>query len=187
MRQKWDSCIDCGVEKKKTCAMRCRPCANKNAWRSALVKERVSLAVKAKHCDPDFKTKHAEAVRNAMNDPLIKARHAEAMSAANKHSQNKPEIRIKKSIARGGDGNIERIDRWKRGVDRYKQSDIYRWSVSVKCRDGNRCQHCGVTSQLHAHHIKQRSMFPELALDISNGITLCKTCHVSEHQRMKGL
>ena len=35
------------------------------------------------------------------------------------------------------------------------------------------CRACGETIPLHAHHIKPRSTYPELALKLDNGITLC--------------
>ena len=51
------------------------------------------------------------------------------------------------------------------------------WKRAVKKRDGNTCRQCGVTINLHAHHIKPRSKYPELTAEIDNGITLCGNCH----------
>ena len=56
------------------------------------------------------------------------------------------------------------------------------WTREVKKRDGNTCRVCGETINLHAHHIKPRSRYPELALELDNGITLCGNCHA----RLKG-
>lgn len=56
------------------------------------------------------------------------------------------------------------------------------WTREVKKRDGNTCRVCGETINLHAHHIKPRSKYPELALELDNGITLCGNCHA----RLKG-
>ena len=51
------------------------------------------------------------------------------------------------------------------------------WTRKVKKRDGDACRACGETIPLHAHHIKPRSTYPELALKLDNGITLCGNCH----------
>ena len=47
------------------------------------------------------------------------------------------------------------------------------WSKAVRDRDG-KCQECGKTTDLHAHHIKPKSTHPELALVLENGKTLLK-------------
>ena len=50
------------------------------------------------------------------------------------------------------------------------------WSRGVIERD-KECQHCGTTDSLEAHHIKRKSEYPELILDVENGICLCTSCH----------
>lgn len=56
------------------------------------------------------------------------------------------------------------------------------WRREVRRRDGGACRVCGETINLHAHHIKPRSKYPELATELDNGITLCGNCHA----RLKG-
>ena len=56
------------------------------------------------------------------------------------------------------------------------------WKREVKKRDGNTCRQCGVTINLHAHHIKPRSKYPELEWELDNGITLCG----NHHAHLKG-
>ncbi len=56
------------------------------------------------------------------------------------------------------------------------------WKREVKRRDGKKCRQCPEASYLHAHHIKPRSKYPELALELDNGITLCG----NHHARLKG-
>jgi len=56
------------------------------------------------------------------------------------------------------------------------------WASAVKSRDG-KCLDCGSVDDLHAHHIKPKSAYPELIFDVSNGRTLCYRCHKAEHER----
>jgi len=46
-------------------------------------------------------------------------------------------------------------------------------------RDGWRCQGCGASQNLQVHHLIRRSKLGADALD--NLITLCATCHQSQH------
>lgn len=55
------------------------------------------------------------------------------------------------------------------------------WAADVKERDNWTCQECSATDRLHAHHVKHRAYHPELAHDVSNGITLCVVCHAQKH------
>jgi len=50
---------------------------------------------------------------------------------------------------------------------------------SVRQRDDNSCQWpgCPATKRLEVHHIRKWSAHPELRFEVSNGITLCKSCH----------
>lgn len=63
----------------------------------------------------------------------------------------------------------------KRNTYAYRQ-----WRNAVIKRDGC-CHLCGSKNNLVAHHKKGFSEFPELRLDIDNGITLCHDCHVKLH------
>jgi ribosomal protein S27AE len=51
------------------------------------------------------------------------------------------------------------------------------WGKRVKERDNFTCQKCGSKRFINAHHIKNTRNFPELAFNIDNGITLCRSCH----------
>lgn len=81
--------------------------------------------------------------------------------------------------------------RWKDGKWRERQqmrnSPQFRaWIKAVLTRDGFRCQHCGSTRHLHAHHIVPFSENQFLGLDVGNGITLCVYCHSKVHGRWVG-
>ena len=72
---------------------------------------------------------------------------------------------------------------WKGGITPFRikfwRSEEYKkWRSNVFQRDNWTCQTCGKRGcRLEAHHIKSFANYPELRLDISNGITLCFECH----------
>ena len=66
-----------------------------------------------------------------------------------------------------------------------KQYALRKWGKQIQERDDYQCQCCSKEKttpyNMHAHHIVPREHFPEMALDLSNGITLCFSCHRSLH------
>lgn len=53
-----------------------------------------------------------------------------------------------------------------------------RWRLAVYTRDGFCCRLCRKGKRrLNAHHIRRWSDYPELRFVVSNGITLCRSCH----------
>lgn len=57
------------------------------------------------------------------------------------------------------------------------------WREKVFARDKYTCQKCGDNKgrNLNAHHIVPHSKDKSIAWELSNGITLCKTCHYDFH------
>ena len=54
------------------------------------------------------------------------------------------------------------------------------WHDHVITRDG-RCQKCGKSIRLEAHHYCSFSKYPTLATNYRNGITFCTDCHKEFH------
>lgn len=73
----------------------------------------------------------------------------------------------------------ERASNWQGGITpilRAQRNSIKKWSIQVRKRDG-KCILCSSTQNLHADHIKPFSLYPELRNDLTNGRTLCASCH----------
>ena len=94
------------------------------------------------------------------------------------------ETREKMSKAQRGENGTN----WQGGITKInntiRRSLQYRlWREAVFRRDDWTCQACGVKSGqgkkviLHADHIKPFAYYPELRFEITNGRTLCRSCH----------
>ena len=70
-------------------------------------------------------------------------------------------------------GKTEERDRLRKTLE-YKD-----WRLSVFLRDNKTCIICSSKKDIEADHIKPWSIFPELRFTLSNGRTLCHSCHVN--------
>ena len=59
----------------------------------------------------------------------------------------------------------------------YTQKEYDIWKQVVLEQDKYECQKCNSKENLHCHHINPVKTHPQLALDPTNGIVLCKDCH----------
>ena len=57
-----------------------------------------------------------------------------------------------------------------------EDSEVRDWRDKVINRDGV-CQCCGGHKHLEAHHIFSWEDYPDLRVDVDNGVTLCRWCH----------
>jgi HNH endonuclease/NUMOD3 motif len=84
----------------------------------------------------------------------------------------------------------ERSPNWKGGVTPQnkllRQSPQYAdWRSAVFARDNYSCCLCGDNrgGNLHAHHICSWADYPQLRFEVSNGQTLCASCHAKVHDK----
>jgi ribosomal protein S27E len=76
---------------------------------------------------------------------------------------------------------------WKGGISNERHLSMahkeYKdWRNDVFERDEYTCQKCSqIGGELRAHHIYNYADYPELRLDVDNGITLCEECHRKFH------
>ena len=54
---------------------------------------------------------------------------------------------------------------------------LMKWGKFVKNAYENMCAVCGSDKYLEAHHLISRAKYPELSLNLNNGIALCKQHH----------
>lgn len=89
------------------------------------------------------------------------------------------DTRLKISLSHRG----EKSYLWKGGITPINQQarvafKIKEWRLMVFKRDNYACQICGIRGGiLNAHHIEKFSENKELRAQLSNGITLCQSCH----------
>lgn len=76
---------------------------------------------------------------------------------------------------------------WEKTDKDYRHTTEYKiWRKSVFERDNFTCAICvQVGGKLEAHHIKTFNKFPKLRYELSNGKTLCKSCHKNIHKKVK--
>jgi Bacteriophage Lambda NinG protein len=84
----------------------------------------------------------------------------------------------------------ERNPNWKGGVTprntMLRRSPQYvDWRNAVFARDNYTCCLCGDArgGNLHAHHIRSWADYPDLRFEVTNGQTLCTTCHAKAHDK----
>lgn len=111
-----------------------------------------------------------------------------------KYAKNNPEV-IREGTRRYKIRHPETCKKYSQGVNerfgsifnmtryQYKHA-LNGWSKIVQDRDNHLCLECNGKSEI-AHHVLHKSEYPEFSLIPSNGISLCRPCHIIIHRRDK--
>ena len=142
---------------------------------------------------------HKENIKKSIKDnPKIKATQFKKGFKWSEKNKSKRIDTIKERKSLSGEKNgmygrsKEKNPNWQGGLS-YWRKEFYNsipykeWQKGVFKRDNYKCQICQTTKRggkiLHAHHIKSFAKYPELRLNINNGLTLCNTCHSKVHSK----
>jgi 5-methylcytosine-specific restriction endonuclease McrA len=181
-KTRYDACIDCGATKTGGSRRysRCSICSQRNPER----RNSVSNKIKERWQDKSYRDNVCDRISTVKRKRYEDDEFRERMKKIVKATMNTDETRIRCSLSHGGDGDLERINEAKRRLA-WRKSARRLWTLSVKRRDGFKCAHCSSTIKLHAHHVKPKAQHPDYEFDIDNGITLCESCHLDEHRRLR--
>jgi len=174
-------CHDCGKELNRrafwTGTKHCGSCSKLGIVLSEECKKKIGLANMGKHSSPETGIK----ISRAKMGHSVSAATRQKISVAHQGIPNSAEQNRKIGDAHRG----ERHYNWKGGPtnerDRIEVTPEYRaWRMAVFSRDDYTCQYCfGRGGKLDAHHVNSFRKYPELRIEINNGLTLCHACHLN--------
>lgn len=85
--------------------------------------------------------------------------------------------------------NGENHPSWKGGLSHINHrarhwTDQEQWTKDIFEKDNFTCQFCRKrgNGELNAHHIFFFAQYPEFRMNQNNGITLCRSCHLTVHK-----
>jgi hypothetical protein len=198
------NCPICGTEltyKTSDCATRanklndpCKSCSLKGSIPSEQCIKAIKDALTGKKLSEDHIQKIKDANTGLKRTEEVKRKISEAMkrrsfsketiekmsNSAKCRSLPSEGTRLKMSDAQYKRYGINNKDE----ADKRRQlyiSGLKNWASRAKRRIPY-CEDCGAVEELHAHHIKPKSIFPDLALDDDNAKVLCKVCHIQFHK-----
>jgi len=74
---------------------------------------------------------------------------------------------------------------WKGGIS--ERTYASRTIIKAVVKSKRKCEDCNSIDNLHGHHIKPYSIFPEGRLDPNNIKVICSNCHAQEHPNLIGM
>lgn len=120
--------------------------------------------------------KHSGQFQKGMT-PWNKGKQADEATKKRLQSYNVNRIRTKEAIEKHKESMKKKQNDPNRSRSK-ASSHARRWRKAVKDRDGWKCVNCGNDKMVGAHHIVPWNVSEELRFELSNGITLCNSCHM---------
>lgn len=81
-----------------------------------------------------------------------------------------------------GENNVNWKGELRKSNDKRDSIENYHWRRKILIRDNFTCQCCGQTNtKLNVHHIYNYATYENLRFEVSNGVTLCRECHLLFH------
>ncbi len=71
-------------------------------------------------------------------------------------------------------------------VDKYSDARSSEWRDIILEIASYKCEECDSTDDVQAHHVIPIAVDYTISADISNGIALCKKCHIKKHTEIDG-
>jgi len=159
--------------------------ASEAAWKNPVSRTNRLKGIKKAWSNPDVRKRASQSALKVWQNPERQRQHAEHMArvwADSSSGFNQPEFReLQSQIKLRQYADRMGVPYMPKTRVQLTRKEFFKWSSRVKERDNWECQECGSTEILHAHHIKSRACYPELAKDLDNGITLCELCHAKKH------
>lgn len=179
-------CVDCGVKLKSYNAKRCRSCARLYIaqTKEPAVKKIGYISIVCDYCGRGHQQKRVN------YNPKAKHHYCSKKCEGLHRRMIMPHGEAHWLYKNGLSPLYNKI----RLIAQYKE-----WRSLVFKRDNYTCVECGGRNNIHAHHIKTvREILEENNIktifeakhckelwDIDNGMTLCRQCHLKEHQKRK--
>lgn len=174
-----DTCKSCSL-KGKLPSEQCMSAARVAVTGRKLSEEHIQIIK-----DANTGLKRSEETKKKMSEAMSGRTFSEettqkmSNSAKNRVLPSK-DVRLKMSNAQYKRYGIENKDEAIRRKQLYI-SGLKNWASRAKKKTPY-CEDCGAKEELHAHHIKPKSIYPDLALKEDNVKVLCKTCHMEFHK-----
>jgi hypothetical protein len=150
--------------------------ANKGSKHTEEHKKKISESCKGRQASEETKKKLSEAKKGK----TFSEEHKRHMSESKKgcHYSKK---RAQETPIDSDDPNWKDETFGESNLIRYSE-EYKEWRKAVYRSDGWKCSICGSREQICAHHIKTFANFPDLRLNVENGITLCRKHHLEFHR-----
>lgn len=161
-----------GQKNRKFCSIKCMGLGITGREISIETRKKLSLHRKGVKLTKE----HSSSISKSLKGRKKTQEHKDKLRYAN---LGKPNFKIRGS----------KSHRWKGGITPINHKirtslEYINWRRKVFSRDNWTCQECGTRGgTLHAHHIKMFKDYPDIRVDVNNGITLCKTCHKKVHKK----